>query len=92
MKEHILHNLSIRQFEWKEQELVAYIRYTLEADVINLLSVQVPKPLEGKGIAAALTQAALEYAQVYHYKVIATCPYVQVYIERHPTYQELLVK
>lgn len=92
MEVEMIHNVTKRQFECREQDLVAYISYSLEEGIINLLSVQVPKPLEGRGIAASLTQAALKFAQTYQYRVIATCPYVQLYIERHPNYQALLVE
>lgn len=92
MEETIIHNITNHQFEYEEQDVVAYISYSLTEGVMNLLSVQVPKALEGRGVAASLAQAALTYAQLNEYKVIATCPYVATYIERHPIYKVLLVE
>ncbi|MGL5937762.1 MAG: GNAT family N-acetyltransferase [Phocaeicola sp.] len=91
MKEKIIHNSNNYTFQIEEEEFLAFLSYTYEDGVLNLLSVQVPKALEGRGIAAALTQRALEYAREKDYKVIPICPYVKAYIERYPDYQTLLL-
>ena len=38
--------------------------------------------LRGRGIAAALTEQALEYAEAMGYTVIPSCSYVERYLER----------
>ncbi|MGL4851415.1 MAG: GNAT family N-acetyltransferase [Phocaeicola sp.] len=88
----IVHDGSSGRFFLEEAGGVAYLKYSLQdKSVIDLLSVQVPPPLEGKGIAATLTLSALNYARDAHLKVIPTCPYVKVYIERHAEWQEFLL-
>ncbi|MCY1458073.1 GCN5-related N-acetyl-transferase [compost metagenome] len=42
-----------------------------------------PNALRGRGIAAALTEQALEYADRMGYTVIPSCSYVERYMERH---------
>ncbi|MCY1375880.1 GCN5-related N-acetyl-transferase [compost metagenome] len=41
-----------------------------------------PNVLRGRGIAAKLTETALEYAEDHGYTVIPSCSYVERYIER----------
>lgn len=42
----------------------------------------VPNALRGKGLAAVITQAALDYAQAHGYRVVAGCSYVETYMRR----------
>jgi predicted GNAT family acetyltransferase len=41
----------------------------------------VPDALRGKGLAAALTEEALSYAESMDYTVIPSCSYVERYME-----------
>ena len=50
----------------------------------------VPVALRGGGVASQLTQHALRYAREHGFKVIASCPFVAAYIERHPEQRDLL--
>ena len=50
----------------------------------------VPPELRGKGIAEELVRQALEDVRQRGYKVIPSCWYVRVYIDRHSQYQDLL--
>lgn len=44
----------------------------------------------GSGVASMLARAALDHAREQHLTVIAECPYVHAFIERHPEYQDLV--
>lgn len=44
----------------------------------------VPNQLRGKGVAAVLAKTALAYAKEHNYKVIPSCSYIAVYLQRHP--------
>ncbi|MGH2634003.1 MAG: GNAT family N-acetyltransferase [Tepidiformaceae bacterium] len=43
-------------------------------------------------MAGRLAVAGLDYARANGLRVIASCPYVHSYIERHPEYQDLVTK
>lgn len=45
---------------------------------------------EGRGVAALLARAALDHARAQRLTVIAECPYVRAFIERHAEYQDLV--
>lgn len=70
------------RFEIIREGEVAYLEYELSDGKIDLNHTWVPRSMEGKGVAAALTRCALDYADQHKLRVIPTCPYVDSYI-RH---------
>jgi len=50
----------------------------------------VPAALAGRGIAAALVQAALDHARAQGLTVRPQCSYVRAYMQRHPESLDLL--
>ncbi len=60
------------------------LSYRLEADVVSMDSVEVPKAVGGRGIAGDLTRHALNWAAGKNLRVRPRCPYVKRWIERHP--------
>jgi uncharacterized protein len=57
---------------------------------LNFTHTYVPPELRGKGIADELVKQALEDALERGYRVIPSCWFVRVYIDRHPRYQPVL--
>jgi len=53
-------------------------------DIIDLQHTEVPPSGQGHGVGDALVRAALAYASERGLRVIATCPYVQGWLRRHP--------
>jgi hypothetical protein len=53
-------------------------------DVLDLQHTEVPPSGQGKGLGDALIRAALAYARENGMQVMATCPYVQRWLRRHP--------
>lgn len=70
------------RFEVVVEGVTAYLEYELSDGKIDLNHTLVPRSIEGKGVAAALTRFAVDYAAQYLLQVIPTCPYVESYI-RH---------
>ena len=52
--------------------------------VINLEHTEIPPSGRGQGVGDTLVRAALAYAKERGFRVIATCPYVQAWLRRHP--------
>ena len=69
---------------------IAQLKYNVIANQIILEHTEVPKALEGQGLAGMLAKAGLEYARQNKYSVIPVCPYVIGYLRRHPEYQSLV--
>ena len=58
--------------------------YRLDGVVMHMTHTEVAPELEGRGIAAALVQAALAHARAAGLKVNPLCSYVRSYMQRHP--------
>jgi hypothetical protein len=56
-------------------------------DVLDLQYAELPPSGQGRGIGDALVRAALAYAREQGMRVMATCPYVQAWLRRHPDEQ-----
>ncbi len=64
--------------------------YRLAGGVMAITHTEVAPELGGRGIAAALMQAALAYAGAHGLKVNPLCSYAGSYMQRHPETQALL--
>ncbi len=78
------------RFEAVVEGLTCEVDYHLQGQVMAITHTGVPRPLEGRGLAAALVQHALQWARSEGLKVRPVCSHVQVYVRRHPERQALL--
>jgi predicted GNAT family acetyltransferase len=53
-------------------------------EILDLQHTEIPASGHGQGVGDALVRAALAYAREHGLRVIATCPYVQAWLKRHP--------
>jgi predicted GNAT family acetyltransferase len=53
-------------------------------DILDLQHTDAPPSAKGRGVGDALVRAALAYARERGLRVMATCPYVQAWLRRHP--------
>ncbi|MCQ4320016.1 GNAT family N-acetyltransferase [Stutzerimonas stutzeri] len=79
----IHHDRTSHQFETTVDGHRAYLAYVdLGKQTLDIYRTFVPDALRGRGVAAVLTQHALDYAAREGYTVIPSCSYVEWYIER----------
>ena len=71
-------------------ELVGYAEFTPGEGRIEFTHTEVDDALEGEGVGSTLVGEALDQARAAGLDVIATCPFVRSYIERHQEYADLL--
>jgi predicted GNAT family acetyltransferase len=88
----VTNNKEQLQFEVNQDGEKAVLQYRFLDDMIWLMHTEVPISLEGKGIASALAQYGLEWAKENQKKVKVICPFVAIYLKRHPEYNEIVVK
>ena len=62
--------------------------YRLSPGVMHMTHTGVHPSLEGRGIAAALIEAAFDDAREQGLKIDPICSYVRHYIQRHPETQD----
>jgi predicted GNAT family acetyltransferase len=68
----------------------AVLKYRCAGETMTILHTGVPEAIGGRGIAAALTRAALEFARLKGYRVQPLCSYAATFMRRHPEYSDLI--
>lgn len=86
----IENNPAAQRFEARVNQHLAQLAYEQSGQRITYTHTEVPEQLRGQGIAAKLARTALEHARTQGLSVVARCPFVKGYIEKHPEYQDLL--
>jgi predicted GNAT family acetyltransferase len=67
----------------------AFLDYELRGDVLDVRHTFTPPELRGRALAAALTQAAFDYARARRLRIRPTCSYTRDYLARHPALRSL---
>ena len=70
--------------------VLCVLDYQLQGSVMTITHTGVPSQVGGRGIAAELTRVALDTARAQGWKVRPQCSYAEVYMRRHPEYNDLL--
>jgi len=92
MHQEITINEKENRFELQLPEGLALIDFEMNGNIMSILHTEVPKELEGKGVGSDLAKFALEYARKEQLKVKNYCRFVQVFLRRHPEYQDVLAQ
>ena len=92
MPDTVRDNRAEQEFELDVEGHRAIAAYQREGGTITFTHTLVPKAIEGRGVASKLIRAALDASRDEGLTVIAQCPFVAAYIERHPEYRGLLAR
>jgi hypothetical protein len=68
---------------------VSVLDYELQPGMVVFTHTGVPDALRGRGLAAQLVEAGLQWAHAEGLKVVPACSYVDVFMRRHPEWQAL---
>lgn len=90
MEIHVIHNPAASRFEATIDGQLAVCDYRRDGQTLVLPHTLVPVALQGRGVAAQLVRAALEWARAEKLKVEPWCSYVASYMHRHPETRDLL--
>jgi len=74
-----------------EDELAGFLDYVVKRGRLALVHTEVLEAFRGRGIADQLARFALEDARRRGLRVIAICPFVRDYVERHPETRDIVV-
>ena len=86
----VVNNRAHHRYELTVDGRLAATYYAISGNVITFIHTEVPPELGGKGIGSKLIKGALDQVRAEGLKVIAQCPFVKAYIEKHPDYADLL--
>jgi predicted GNAT family acetyltransferase len=88
----VTHDPRTHRFEVRTDAGTGLLTYQDRGSALEILHTEVPDAAEGRGYAAALAVAALDFARNEGKQVIPSCPFVAAYIERHPSYADLVAR
>jgi len=86
----VVNNKTHHRYELTVQGHLAATYYKIADGVITFIHTEVPPELGGKGVGSALVKGALDQVRADGLKVIAECPFVKAYIDKHGEYADLL--
>jgi len=86
----VTNNEEAQRFESQVDGLRALLTYRRFPGRIVFNHIEVPPPLESKGLAAKLARTALDFARANHFRVVPLCPYVAAFIRKHAEYHDLV--
>lgn len=85
----VIHDTINSAFVIKIDDSSSYVAYSISDGIMDLYTTYTPPQLRGRGLAEKVVRAALDYAKENNLKVLPSCSYVRVFIERHPEYKSL---
>lgn len=71
-------------------QVIGQARYRHIRGAVEIYHTEVEDGHEGEGLGSQLAKYALDDVRAQGQQVIATCPFIASYIERHPAYQDLV--
>jgi predicted GNAT family acetyltransferase len=86
----IVNNKAKQHYELTVDGHLAATYYNVADGVITFVHTEVPPELGGKGIGSQLIKGALDQVRADGLKVIAECPFVKGWIDKHSEYADLL--
>ncbi len=86
----VVNNKTHHRYELTVEGHLAATYYKIADGVITFIHTEVPPELGGKGVGSALVKGALDQVRADGLKVIAECPFVKAYIDKHSEYADLL--
>lgn len=88
MKNQVRHNEEEKRFELTENGKTAYVKYECLPGAMNFIVTFVPEEWQGQGVGSRLAEYALRYAKEQGLKIVATCPFIQEYMDKHQEFSD----
>jgi len=87
----VTHDVAKRRFEAVVDGEHCTLDYDLAGTTMTITHTRVPEPVEGRGIAAALMEAALTHARASGWRVVPRCSYAIAYLAKHPGWADIVL-
>ncbi len=79
-----------KRFELLFEGKTAFLEYIKAKDNIYLTHTEVPREIEGRGIGSRIILQSLVEVKKSGLTLVPLCPFVAVYLKRHPEWKELV--
>jgi len=83
-------NEAENQFEIHIEDQTAFVEFVRKGKKIYLTHTEVPKALEGRGIASALIDKTLHYIKANQLILIPSCSFVAAYVNKNSEWYSIL--
>jgi predicted GNAT family acetyltransferase len=80
-------NRPAHRFELVVDGQMAFLSYERTPERLTLVHTEVPLPLRGQHLAAALVKAGLHTARTEGLQIVVVCPFAKAYLRKHPADQ-----
>lgn len=88
----IVDNIDRKRFEAEVDGDITFMEYIRAKDAIYLTHTEVPKSLEGKGVGNSMVKEVLTLIKEEGIPMAPLCPFVALFLSRHPEWKSLLAK
>jgi predicted GNAT family acetyltransferase len=88
----VRHLPEANRFEAMVDGRSCHLDYLIDGSTLRIHHTEVPSALEGRGIAAALTRAAIDHARANGLRVQPLCGYARAWLRRHPEHADLVAR
>ncbi|MFD2570411.1 GNAT family N-acetyltransferase [Spirosoma soli] len=79
------------RFELKTDDKLSIVEYqNVDDETLALTHTEVDPSLEGQGVGSHLVKGVLEYVERNNLKIVPLCPFVSVYLKRHPDWNRVV--
>ncbi|HEX6597996.1 MAG TPA: GNAT family N-acetyltransferase [Gemmatimonadaceae bacterium] len=86
---HVQHEPERSRYSATVDGAQAVADYRRDGNVTAFVHTEVPRQIEGRGVASALARRALDDARTAGQKVIPACDFFAHYMDEHPEYDDL---
>jgi len=81
-------NSALNRFELVLERGIAFVEFEKRGSTIFLLHTEVPEEMTGQGIASILVKKVFDHLIKEKSGVKYFCPYIKIWLKRHPDYLE----
>jgi uncharacterized protein len=94
MTTEVLNDATLNRYELLvDGEHVGAADYQVRDNVLTFVHTEIDPAHEGEGLGSELARGALNLVRAdTEYRVRATCPFINAYLEKHPEYKDLLTR
>ena len=86
---HVQHEPERSRYSATVDGAQAVADYRRDGNVTAFVHTEVPRQIEGRGVASALARRALDDARAAGQKVVPACDFFAHYMDEHPEYDDL---
>ena len=74
-------------------KVAGFVQYQRRGDgVIDLVHTEIDDAYEGQGLGGKLARGTLDLVRSRGEHVVASCPFINGWIEKHPDYEDLVAR